>query len=586
MSGLQGSIARVGGPISGLIGGVKSVASSFMAAIGPIGLVIGGAAALGAAAIGAGVALHALASRGAEAILNLGHLARELGISTVAMAGLEKFGGGGEGFAHFMTHLQESVQNATPQVEQAFARMGLSVAQFKGPNQDWAANLALIANGYSRIASQSERVATIKAIGGRGGIEMMDDLARGSAGISAMMERAQRLGLTFSDSQAAAIKSATREWAGFGLAIQGIGRQAAIMFAPAWEAIGKVGSAIGEWIVGAFRQAQPYLEKFTDSVTTMWGSLWEGIQNVGEAIGEIFIASFPLIEQFGELFMTVIRTLFSTIPAYGLGEAIMGDGSVITMIGDAIKAIIPWVKIVLEVWTAMFQAIGDIARALWGAVWQGIKMVGRAVADAFNTSGLASWFNTAMLGGKTLKEMLVAGLAVAAVAMRNIGRTWDLTIDAMKLKWLEFVYGMSIGVQIAKAPKFIQDMFPGIDPNEIEKLRRVLTEKMADFGADVRAQIEKWNFELGGGLLNAAQAARAVLADVKIGIDLGQMKAITGVEATLAGSERAFSLLYGGRGTQDYYSKLTAQATEKSREELVHIRAAMDRAPAIMRARM
>jgi hypothetical protein len=244
------------------------------------------------------------------------------------------------------------------------------------------------------------------------------------------------------------------------------------------------------------------------------------------------------------------------------------------------------VKIVLELWTAMFQAIGDIARALWGAVWQGIKMVGRAAADAFNTSGLVSWFSTAMLGGKTLKEIIVGGLAVAAVAMRNIGRTWDLIVTGMALKWVEFVQGMTIGVQIAKAPQFIRDMFPGIDPNEIDRLRRALTEKMADFGADVRAQIEKWNFELGGGLLDAARAARAVIQDVKIGIDLGQMKVITGVEATLAGSERAFSLLYGGRGTQDYYSKLTAQATEKSREELVHIRAAMDRAPAIMRARM
>jgi hypothetical protein len=550
------------------------------------GMVATGMVAMGVAAVSAGVALHTLASRGAEAIISLGHLSRELGLTAVAMAGLEKFGGGGEGFAHFMTHLQHSVENTSPQIEQAFARMGLTAAQFKGPNQDWAANLRLIADGYSRIRTQSERVATIRAIGGRGGIEMMDDLARGSAGIDAMTARAERFGLTFSDSQAEALKDANREWAGFGMAIEGIGRQAAVMFTPAWEAIGKVGSAIGEWIVGAFRQAQPYMEKFIESATTMWGPLWEGIQNVGEALGEIFIASFPLIEQFGELFMTVIRSIFSMFPYNGMVEEIMGDGSVITMIADAIKAIIPWVKIVLEVWTTMFQAIGDIARALWGAVWQGIKMVGGAIAVAFNTSGIVSWFRTATIGGTNLKDMLVGGLAVVAVAMRNIGRTWDLVMTGITLKWLEFIQGMTIGVKIAKAPQFIQDMFPGIDPNELDRLRRILTEKMDDFGADVRAQIEKWNFELGGGLLDAARAARAVLADVKIGIDLGQMKAITGVEATLAGSERAFSLLYGGRGTQDYYSKLTAQATEKSRDELAHIRAAMDRAPAIMRARM
>ena len=42
--------------------------------------------------------------------------------------------------------------------------------------------------------------------------------------------------------------------------MEGVGRQAAIAFAPMWEALGRLGGQFGEWIVGAVRDAIPYIQ--------------------------------------------------------------------------------------------------------------------------------------------------------------------------------------------------------------------------------------------------------------------------------------------------------------------------------------
>ncbi len=121
---------------------------------------------------------------------------------------------------------------------------------------------------------------------------------------------------------------------------------------------------------------------------------------------------------------------------------------------------------------------------------------------------------------------------------------------------------------------------------QIARLRAGLTQNMGAFGNDVRAQIARWNFELGGGLLGAVQAAANVVASTLAPLSTGLLKAQSGHGAVTRNSEQAFSMLFGTRGTQDYYQKLMADRQLHAVVELREIHREFAQAPAIRRARM
>lgn len=591
---------RVMGPLSAafdvargsatMLGNTGSSAMS-MLSVGVAG-VAGATVAAAAAIVGFGVGLHAWASSGAADIKHVYDMANNLEISIGALTAYSLAPGidGIEQVGNLIYRLQGQMENLSPRAEQAFAAMRINPEQLRGANAEQ--QIRMLAAGYGNLAGQVERAGAMRALFGRGSMPMMDLLEGGTVGIDRLQDRVQRFGLDVSESQALALRRSNSEWRGFGLAIQGVGRQAAIMFTPAWEAIGKVGSKIGEWMVTAFRTAQPYIEQFTAASARLFGPLWEAIQNIGGALGEIFIASMPLIEQFAELFMVTIRTIFSVLPVNGIMESVFGDIGFIRGIVEAVKAIIPWVKITLEIFAAVIGAIGEIGLGLWSVVWSAVRAIGTAIAWAFNATGIVDWFNTAFGGATTLKDMLLGGMATFVVAIRNLGRTWEIIMDTIKLKWLEFVR-MMVGNLPAALQNQLRDILPSLNANQLDgqirDLRNNVVRGMDNFRADVNAQIGRWNFELGGGLLRAARQAVREMEQAAQVTELGQLRARTGHEAVTAQSEAAFSMLYGTRGNQDYYQRQAAEALAGRggvRDLMRDFLGEMRGAPAIRRARL
>jgi hypothetical protein len=216
-------------------------------------------------------------------------------------------------------------------------------------------------------------------------------------------------------------------------------------------------------------------------------------------------------------------------------------------------------------------------------------MFGRWIAAA--TQWIAWWQPTS----QSFKETFIEIAATAIVSFRRFGDMWRVIIDAMQLKFMEFrrwiggvilSIGESLNNLLPEALKEKLDLkitVPGFNVAEldrqIERLRETVERGRRDINADINVEMER--------LRNLWLIPNRQLQPQAVPVaDLDKQKVFTGTETTLAGSERAFSLLYGGRSTQDYYARQTAQATERSREALDRINAAMDRAPAIMRARL
>lgn len=582
LSGLQGQIGNLTGQVGGMWSKMSGVISGAVGALGtPIGAVIGAAAAGAAATVGFGVALHSMASRGAEAIMSMRHLAQEIGITMEAMSRLGNFGG--DSLAHSLIHMQRGIEDASESSNRALSRIGLNPISLHGLDADQ--QLRLIADGFARLQNQGERASVAMALFGRGGIGMIEDLRRGAAGLDAAAARAERFGQVVTDAQADAIKRANREWSGLGSALDGIGKQAAAMFAPMWEAMGKAGSAFGEYLVSLFRNAQPYIEEFGSAFASAFAPAWEAIKTIGLTLGEMFRAAIPLIGQLWEMVVEVGRAFMSI--TFGGTFASIGDTT--SVILSAFRAIVPWVKIFFEVLTAAWRMIGDIAVALWNGVYSTFSAIGDLIATVFDATGIASWLDSVLGSVRSFKDLFITGLAVLAVAMKDIGRVWGIIVDTIKKKWLEFIRDL-----LNSMPTWLKnrlgDMLPSLNVaqinRDIDNISRRLTLNMGNFQRDVQGLIAQWNQELEGGLRGLRGLNVWVPRVMQNVFNDGLTRAVTGHEATTRNSDRAFTLLNGSSGTQEYYQRATLENARLGNELLRDVRAELRGAPAIRRARL
>jgi hypothetical protein len=491
----MGKVASGGGGISGLFGLLATGA----------GAAIGVTLAAAAAGIGFGIALHTMASHGAEAITSINRLSKEVGISVEALSGLGTLAGGNaEGFGHAVLHMQRSIEEGSSAAGQALARMGLDLGALR--DQSPLQQLEAIYGAWGRINSQGERAQAIRGLFGRGGSDMLDSLSRGTAGLEMARQRARDFGLEFTQEQADTVKRANREWAGFGQAMKGIGIQAASLFAPLWESVGRVGSTIGKTLVSAFKEAMPFLSA------------------VGGLIGDIFGA--------------LANTSF-----LGPFIAVFKDAG--GSIGDAFKAVMPWLTIIVETISAMVRIVGDVAGAIWSGIWTAIKAVGSAIVEAFSGTGISEWFASFNVGWANIKNFALGTMASIVVASKRFADVWSNAIDAAKIKFIEFKQLISGG-------------FLG-DQSQIDRLRAGMARTNTSIGSEVRALMRQWEVALAGGIQVAA-AAQAAPARTS---DRPDQRAITGHDAALQNSERAYSILNSQQPTIEQIARSQLESNRR-----------------------
>jgi hypothetical protein len=349
ISGLTSAAGTVGGVIASALGAVVATVGSVALAIGSIvggafiaagavvGTLAGGFIAAAAAGTGLAIVLSHLGSEGAQSIASLNTLAKELGINVHALSAIANTSGlNPEGFTHSMLHMQRSIEEGSTRAARALDRMGLSLAELR--EQSPVRQLEAIYGAFRNLETQGQRSAAATALFGRSGITMLDSLSRGTEGLEAARARAERFGLTFTEMESALVRRSLRAWGQWSLAMEGVSRKLAVIFAPIWETLGNVGGNIGERLVALFsdREVVQSIHGLWAGIAEAGRSAWEGITSAvrsfwddtlglsgvnGDTLKDIFIKSMVTIEYLFKNIGPLANQAWLELKAAGLGIA-------------------------------------------------------------------------------------------------------------------------------------------------------------------------------------------------------------------------------------------------------------------------
>ena len=142
----------------------------------------------------------------------------------------------------------------------ALAELGLKATDLEKMSPD--VMFGVIADELNKVGSTARKASIAYDIFGRAGQELLVTMKDGSAGIAAMREKLNDLGVVIGDKQAQMVEKANDAWADIGLVWKGLQNQLAVQFAPVLTAIankivdfvkdfGGMG-AIAEFIAKAF----------------------------------------------------------------------------------------------------------------------------------------------------------------------------------------------------------------------------------------------------------------------------------------------------------------------------------------------
>ncbi len=619
MGNVSGFNQIAGGPINQLMGAFNDVKSIAAPLASSIGIVAGSLIGMGAAAVGAGVALAFMANSGAAKMGELTQSALRLGSTVESLSKMSAGSIDSGQFEHAMFHMQRSVESGGEHINLALGKIGLSSEQLK--SMDATEQLRTVAGAFSTITSAGERAQLTMALFGRGGLGMVDILARGTAGLDAVAARSERFGLTFSTSQADALRKANIEWKGFGLAIQGISQQAAVMFTPVWAAIGKGGGIVGEMLVNGFRDAVPFMEDFGGKAGAILEPLWTGAMNVGETLAQMFRSALPLMGQIGSFAVTFGQMLLA--PFQGFFSKFSGLGM---NVAEVFQVGVTWVKIYLEVLTQIYTVAADVFKTIGAFMWD---LTVKPWLDA-----LAYWLGEFRVGWGDMQNIALTTMAVIKVSFQDLGVAGRLLYGLLQIGWLQLtkVMGESwAAVMNAIIPEFIRrfqylirtalagfEAIAALDPTgkmtqaindakaamgpitlatvlgrfdssaidgQISRIATSLGTEFMDFDGKVKGQVATWTQELNTSLRAAFRDTVPTAAALTAAMaPSGMAKAVSGHEAVSMGSDKAFSLLYGGQGTQEFYARQTADSSMRTANGIDRLIRDIASAPILRRA--
>lgn len=188
------AIDHASGPLNGIGGHIEQNAARYRKS----GAIMTG---VGAAITGT---LLAMTTRAAAAGDEIAKAADKTGASTEA---LSKLRWAGEQSGVSFGQLEMAVgrmQREVAQSPEKFERLGIAVRDANGQTKDADVLMGEVADRLQGIADPAQRAQVAYELFGRAGMDLLPMLKNGSAGLAAMGEEAERLGLVFSEDAARA----------------------------------------------------------------------------------------------------------------------------------------------------------------------------------------------------------------------------------------------------------------------------------------------------------------------------------------------------------------------------------------------
>lgn len=132
----------------------------------------------------------------------------------------------------------------------ALARLGLSIGDLQGLSKD--AQFEKIIGQIARVKDPGERAARAMAIFGGAGAQLLPMMKNGAAGVRAMREEAERLGLVMSPERTKQAEELTQAWNSTKLAAKGLAQEIGAALAPAATRWAKIATdaiaSVTKWI--------------------------------------------------------------------------------------------------------------------------------------------------------------------------------------------------------------------------------------------------------------------------------------------------------------------------------------------------
>jgi hypothetical protein len=199
-----------------------------------------------------------------EAVHTTTNLAARLGMTTEALVGLQH--------AAKLTDVEQEqltrsldffnrtlgdAQMGSASAAKAFTAIGISFKDLAGLNPEQ--KIGMVADQINKLGTQSQKAATVQDIFGRGSQALLGLLSEGSKGIAAYRLETEKLGLSFSQVDAAKVEMAIESLTRMRAVFTGLFRRTAIELAPYIEAAANAfidwataGEGVGHNVTSAF----------------------------------------------------------------------------------------------------------------------------------------------------------------------------------------------------------------------------------------------------------------------------------------------------------------------------------------------
>lgn len=249
---------------------------------------VGGSAKVMAGFGAAGVAAYAsIYAKNAEFIDQQAKTADRLGITTQALGGLQHaanlYGASNEELNKSLQTMQKNLgqvgQTGTGEAKYALDGLGLSVQELQGlaPEEQFK----VIADKLKGVEDQSQKVYLAQSLMGKSGAKMINVMDAGADGITAMMQEADALGMTFDRIDAAKVEMANDAFDKAQKTTHSFGQTLAIETAP-------IIGAISEMWVDSAKEAGGF-GSIAQQVVTKVGSGIGFLGDMGRGLQVVFL---------------------------------------------------------------------------------------------------------------------------------------------------------------------------------------------------------------------------------------------------------------------------------------------------------
>ena len=439
---------------TGKMGEASKRSGSKIAKLGGV-LKRAGAAALkmGAVVASAAVgALIALTVKGLKAADSLAKTADKLGLTTEALASMrlaaEQTGVETEQFDKSLKNMAKAISDAGQGLTTAvrgFEGLGLSWEELDKLSPD--EQFKELAEAMQGVESQSDKVRIAQDLLGRSGVDLLNTMKLGRAGLEQFDEVAKTLGLTISRDAAGGAEAFNDSLNLLKKAGTGAALQLSTALAPAME-------VFTNKLYGAIESAGG-MEEIMKVVVHWLGELGIVLLQVGKTAIDVFLKIYKYAKAWNEFLLEVYKSVWDGFVEL-LEWLVEAWHKMISAISDAFDTVIDWIvkgwdfikepvrkvaEVYKSVFTAVWSFIGDAFKGFIDGVitvlgWMGVEI---------NTSGeeiFKSIGDTAKGAVDTVKDVATETWSATKETYKQVtGAVVDFAKDASKatvdeLKWL------------------------------------------------------------------------------------------------------------------------------------------------------